>query len=568
MSIQEKLRNFDINDLDVFERRQYDHFIKQSSKEQVLQILINNVEGDYTQLSPQLSKIAEKYETKFGGGGGVNASENKYVYKWYEERGHLTASVESIPDGNYVWEYDSEDYEEFGSPVEDGFMQHWEDIAGLENYLKDMKVITNNAEILSEVDSQKRYDYYATGGNIKAHYIREDDWHRRLYKDSNGTIYADVDGVLHYITKDAGEPISPAHNVEKVDPINELSDAEKFQNMIKDRDRQTADYKRRMKIQYPDLDFGKGGLLNDNEAQRIGAITEFAIFNQKDRSLHHLLEKKFGGETISTGGGFYVTLFRISKDKVFGVNNEYIVLYTAENGEGMGDVDIFEDEYAIENSITFVDFSDRYVGHGEGDILIKDEGEFYVVHGQTEKGLAWLTKNGFTDKQSITDKQANQLMMNMPHPAIKFEEFKHGGTTESKKIAVKKIVLKTTDGKVFGEADSFEKADEIIFFAWKRKYYSDVEYFIEWMNGETLEGSIDLEPTDFHAPHKHNILTWHLKTFWNNVANASSKGGLTQSDIDEAKRLVSNYSLYSKGGTIESIGTFLSKKVTLGDFLK
>ncbi|GAG39350.1 unnamed protein product, partial [marine sediment metagenome] len=42
------LSSFDIDNLDEFERRQYDHFIKQSTKEQVLQILINTVEGDYS----------------------------------------------------------------------------------------------------------------------------------------------------------------------------------------------------------------------------------------------------------------------------------------------------------------------------------------------------------------------------------------------------------------------------------------------------------------------------------------------------------------------------------------
>lgn len=64
------LKNFDINTLDAFERQQYDHFVKQSSKQEALQLLINTVEGDYSQLSPNLAVIAEKQhpqEFRYGG---------------------------------------------------------------------------------------------------------------------------------------------------------------------------------------------------------------------------------------------------------------------------------------------------------------------------------------------------------------------------------------------------------------------------------------------------------------------------------------------------------------------
>src|SRR5574343_345902 len=50
---------FDINKLNPFERMQYDRFIKQSDKVSVLRILINNTEGDYSQLSDDLAAIAE-----------------------------------------------------------------------------------------------------------------------------------------------------------------------------------------------------------------------------------------------------------------------------------------------------------------------------------------------------------------------------------------------------------------------------------------------------------------------------------------------------------------------------
>ena len=65
------LVNFDLNELDPFEQMQYNHLSKSSSKAETLQVLINNTEGDYSQLSPRLSEIAEaQYPSdRFAGGG-------------------------------------------------------------------------------------------------------------------------------------------------------------------------------------------------------------------------------------------------------------------------------------------------------------------------------------------------------------------------------------------------------------------------------------------------------------------------------------------------------------------
>lgn len=58
ISSAQLLQDFNINYLDLFEQQQYDHLIRQSTKCQVLQILINNVNGDFSQLSDRLSSIA------------------------------------------------------------------------------------------------------------------------------------------------------------------------------------------------------------------------------------------------------------------------------------------------------------------------------------------------------------------------------------------------------------------------------------------------------------------------------------------------------------------------------
>lgn len=56
------LSDFDIDNLDMFELRMYEHHIKYMPKEEAIQILINTVEGDFSQLSDGLRDIAEIQE--------------------------------------------------------------------------------------------------------------------------------------------------------------------------------------------------------------------------------------------------------------------------------------------------------------------------------------------------------------------------------------------------------------------------------------------------------------------------------------------------------------------------
>ena len=62
----QKLGTVKKNDLDVLEQMWYDKARKSSSHKQSLQIIINTVEGDYSQLSEKLSKIAEKEDKELG----------------------------------------------------------------------------------------------------------------------------------------------------------------------------------------------------------------------------------------------------------------------------------------------------------------------------------------------------------------------------------------------------------------------------------------------------------------------------------------------------------------------
>jgi len=62
----QKLNSVKRNDLDMMEQIWYDKFVKQSSHKKTLQIIINNVEGDYSQLSTKLSRIAKAEDKELG----------------------------------------------------------------------------------------------------------------------------------------------------------------------------------------------------------------------------------------------------------------------------------------------------------------------------------------------------------------------------------------------------------------------------------------------------------------------------------------------------------------------
>ncbi len=96
----------------------------------------------------------------------------KYAYKLHEERGFISAYVEDMTTQKVVWEFNypdqslSEADREFQStPISDGFIRHWQDVSGLENYLKDLGAIPADAQLLSE-DEFNKIGYYGVGGAV------------------------------------------------------------------------------------------------------------------------------------------------------------------------------------------------------------------------------------------------------------------------------------------------------------------------------------------------------------------------------------------------------------------
>lgn len=69
--ISADLEKFNIDNLDYYEYEQYNHFLPRLGKAQSLQLLINTVDGDVSQLSPELAKLAEKQGSSYAKGGMV-----------------------------------------------------------------------------------------------------------------------------------------------------------------------------------------------------------------------------------------------------------------------------------------------------------------------------------------------------------------------------------------------------------------------------------------------------------------------------------------------------------------
>ncbi len=81
-----------------------------------------------------------------------------------------------------------------------------------------------------------------------------------------------------------------------------------------------------------------------------------------------------------------------------------------------------------------------------------------------------------------------------------------------------KIRLTDSKGSLFAEVQNWDDANVAAKSIFKRNYWSDLYYFIEFDDNQETYGSIDLEPKSFHRPHQNNLFTTHLHTFWSNCS--------------------------------------------------
>jgi hypothetical protein len=136
------LVNFDVDNLDDFEIMQYRHISKSMSKAEALQILINSVEGDYSQLSEELSEIAEEQMPmdEYAGGGkvkGINKKAEKLLelsinYSWVstDMGSGWSFELQAPFSTNGIWRDTLEQHtylDEF-SPEDAGF-EDWDDLS-------------------------------------------------------------------------------------------------------------------------------------------------------------------------------------------------------------------------------------------------------------------------------------------------------------------------------------------------------------------------------------------------------------------------------------------------------
>ncbi len=95
------------------------------------------------------------------------------------------------------------------------------------------------------------------------------------------------------------------------------------------------------------------------------------------------------------------------------------------------------------------------------------------------------------------------------------------------------IKLTTSTGNLFAIVNNWSDANLAAKSIFKRQYYSDLYYSIAFDDGESISGSIDLEPQSFHKGHQKTIFTTHLKTFWTNISKVKLPHfQVTQEDKD------------------------------------
>jgi DNA polymerase III delta prime subunit len=93
-----ELQNVDLDQLDMIEKQDYDNFSRNMSKEEALQIIINNVEGDYSQLSEELSILAAKHNQRIEIGKDQKKIDDDTISKLFAEAKKDKALIKKLKD--------------------------------------------------------------------------------------------------------------------------------------------------------------------------------------------------------------------------------------------------------------------------------------------------------------------------------------------------------------------------------------------------------------------------------------------------------------------------------------
>jgi hypothetical protein len=176
-----RLVNFDIDDLDQYEEMVYNDMKKNNTKASTLQVIINTVEGDYTQLSPKLAEIAEEQFTSD---------------EWDEESNKRYFATGGNIDKDRLFNFLKDDLEKLKEAIKendqeeiDKFFSYWnQHLKGLRsesnermyNFLKDdLEELQEDIEENDQEDIDKFFSYwgqhlesvkFATGGSVSSYF--------------------------------------------------------------------------------------------------------------------------------------------------------------------------------------------------------------------------------------------------------------------------------------------------------------------------------------------------------------------------------------------------------------
>ena len=171
-NIDAELEDFDLDNLDPFETMQYNQFVKSSGKVGALQILINTVEGDYSQLSPELAELAE-----------MQVSQEQ----WDEASRDIRFERDGYANGGVMANGGSLGYE----VVIDG---NWEETKKFSTFSLAKKWIFQN---IKNHDSLELVDSYGDTIYVEGNATKEDlEW---LFSNEEKNSFANGGGVSDYV---------------------------------------------------------------------------------------------------------------------------------------------------------------------------------------------------------------------------------------------------------------------------------------------------------------------------------------------------------------------------------
>jgi len=156
-----ELVNFDLDELDNFEQMQYEKFVQSMPKAEALQIIINGVEGDYSQLSEALATIAEKQEPSdmYAKGGGIGDYKKVRTFEDILNDPRVSDAYREDVDGEKM----------YWMNLKNGFVSIWEGGTSIvsENmqYLKD--TLNTKGVVLTQEEYNSQDDEYAKGGGVE-----------------------------------------------------------------------------------------------------------------------------------------------------------------------------------------------------------------------------------------------------------------------------------------------------------------------------------------------------------------------------------------------------------------